>query len=488
MALEIELKLEIDPSNIPLLLDHPLFSQADTHSVNQVTIYYDTPETALRKQGWTLRVRKARGKYIQTVKPVTGEMGLLAREETEDEVSTIRPDLTLLADHPLTLLLNETQDPQLEPFVRSDVTRVTTSVDRAHSRIELDLDHGSINAGGRSVEFAELELELVEGSPASLIITARRLADDIPLRLGVLTKAERGFRLAAKKLGKISKADTVHVQRDMTVGEAFAVIVQACLKHYRLNESLVIRKCKAEALHQCRVATRRLRSAFSLFIPAIEDVEYQHLRQELRWFSSQLGDARNLDVYLKRELTEDERFRALSERDIAYDHVADAMNSRRFRHLMIDLLGWTFIGSWRAGKAANRSVRTFATKRLDRLWRSITMGGTQIADLDEKSRHRLRIQIKKIRYAIEFLHDLFPSHEQAEKKFALAVCALQESLGNLNDLATAREIGEESPAENWLIGSYEEQRHLKAAEHAYRNVLSVGTFWREEKADDPVAG
>lgn len=33
-----------------------------------------------------------------------------------------------------------------------------------------------------------------------------------------------------------------------------------------------------------------------------EDERYLALREELRWFTNQLGDARNLGVYLQREL------------------------------------------------------------------------------------------------------------------------------------------------------------------------------------------
>ena len=76
------------------------------------------------------------------------------------------------------------------------------------------------------------------------------------------------------------------------------MIANACIQHYRLNEPLVIATRDAAALHQTRVAMRRLRSAFTLFRPALHGAEYQRLRNELRWFTAQLGDARNLDVYL----------------------------------------------------------------------------------------------------------------------------------------------------------------------------------------------
>ena len=477
MAQEIELKLEVDPADLLVLLQDPFLAD-NAQSIDQVTTYYDTPETALKKHGYTLRVRRANGRCMQTVKPSSDAVGLMSREEIEFEITGTKPDLQSLSDHPIAAFV---KGKELQPLIRSDVTRTSSELDLGGSRIRFDLDRGSLTAGKRREEFAEAELELVEGSPASLVMAARRLADRVPVRLGVLTKAERGFRLAEGQHNKINKAAAVRVNRGMTIAEAFEAIVHACLKHYRLNEPLVIRQCKAEALHQARVAMRRLRSAFSLFKPVIEDVEFQHLRHELRWFTSQLGDARNLDVYLKRELGDAEREKLMEDRDRAYIRVADAMNSHRFRRLLVDIVGWTAIGSWRSSKQAARPVAAFANLRLDRLWRTIEGAGRHVAAMDETSRHGLRIQVKKIRYAIEFMNGLYPKSKEAEKAFGKAVEDLQEELGHLNDLATARGLGHEPSESGWLIGSYEERRHLKAAEEAFASLLKIGDFWRVEE-------
>ena len=474
MAQEVELKLEIDPGNLLLLLQDPLLG-GEPRSVDQVTVYYDTAKTALKKHGFTLRVRNVEGRYVQTVKTAGDSVGLLSRGEIEFDVNSMTPDLESLADLPLAALV---ADGQLVPVIRSDVTRTSSHIELAGSLIQLDVDCGSITAGKRVENFAEAELELIEGTPASLVIAARRLADRVPVRLGILTKAERGFRLAEGKHDKVSKAGPVHVHRGMTIAEAFEMIVHACLKHYRLNEPLVIRQCKGEALHQTRVAMRRLRSAFSLFKPAVEDVEFQHLRHEIRWFTGQLGDARNIDVYLK-QLDKELRGKVMEARDRAYVRVADAMNSQRFRRLLVDIVGWTAIGSWRSAKPASRPITPFANLRLDKLWRTVE-GAGPVAAMDETSRHQLRIQVKKIRYATEFLEGLYPEARRAEKAFGKAVEKLQEELGKLNDLATARGFGREIPDGGRLTGSNEERRHLRSAEEALSVLLKIGEFWRTE--------
>jgi inorganic triphosphatase YgiF len=482
---EIELKLEIDPDDLPLVRQDSFLAGTESHSDHQVTVYYDTPETRLKKHGLTLRVRSVGGKFIQTVKPMTESVGLVSREEIECEVTSLKPDLGWLSDHPIRTLLSRQKGHQLKPVIRSDVNRTSWTIDRRNGSMQVDLDHGTITANKHSEEFAELEFELRDGAPASLIVAARRLCDHVPVRLGVLTKAERGFLVASDSLHRVHKAGSVHVRPDMSVAEAFETIVHACLKHYRLNEPLVIRECKAGALHQARVAMRRLRSAFTLFRPAVEDVEFQHLRDELRWFTAQLGDARNLDVYLERELEEEERADLIRKRERAYNQVVDAMNSHKFRRLMIDLVGWTAIGAWRSAKPARRPVETFANRRLDRLWDSITAAGHDVAGMDEVTRHELRIRTKKMRYAIEFLWNVYPDAHAAEKGFASAVERLQESLGKLNDMVTAKELGAAAADESWLIGSLEERRHLIAAEDALRDLLRAGPFWRAHVEVEP---
>jgi inorganic triphosphatase YgiF len=476
---EIELKLDVDPDNLPLIRQDPVLARAECRSVDQVTVYYDTPETKLKKHGFTLRVRSVDGRFVQTIKPITDNVGLVAREEIECEVRSLKPNLALLSDHPIRDLLAHGEAKRLKPLIRYDVNRTSWRTERRNGGIQIDLDHGSVTAGGRSEEFAELEFELVDGSPASLVVTARQMCDHVPVRLSVLTKAERGFMLAAGSLGRLAKAGSVHIDPGMTVGEAFEIIVHACLKHYRLNEPLVIAERRPEALHQARVAMRRLRSAFTLFRPAVEDVEYQHLRHELRWFTAQLGDARNLDVYLERHLDHQERAKLSRKRENAYDEVIEAMNSHKFRRLLIDLVGWVALGAWRSGRLSARPVEAFAMRRLDRLWDSVA-GDIDIASMDEDRRHRVRIQGKKLRYAVEFLQGLFPHARATEKRFASAVEELQESLGKLNDMATARAIAAVPANDGWLIGSIEERRHLVSAEQALRELKRVGPFWHPD--------
>lgn len=482
MSTEVELKLELEQKDLRRLRRNPVLAGALAHSESQLTIYYDTPKAKLRKAGFSLRVRSTDGAFIQTIKPLKPDAGLYARDEWEKQVDTLHPDLCALNDTPLEALGRRGLLKKLHPVVRSEVRRTVWLLHQENSSLEIALDEGSVAAGEFEQEFTELELELLSGDRDGLVHMARQIADRIPVRIGVLSKAERGFALADGSLGKVSKASPVHVHPDMSVGEAFTVVVHACLKHFRLNEPVVLATRDAAALHQARVAMRRLRSAFTLFKPAVADDEYGGLREELRWFTAQLGEARNLDVYLERETVGKERRQLTRRREKAYSAVIASLSSPRFLLMVINLVAWIPSGRWRSSKKAKKPIVPFAAKRLDALWKGIGAKGAGFRSMDEATRHALRIQIKKLRYALEFFSGLYASCAREQKRFAQAVEGLQESLGHLNDLVTARELSAAvvpaAALADRLHSNEEEHRLLALAEGFFRKLMKIGPYWR----------
>jgi inorganic triphosphatase YgiF len=476
MNREIELKLEIAPDATERLLEQPWLNDSERRSQRQLSVYFDTPDGELRRRGYTLRVRSAGGKFIQTVKSIDAGAGLFARGEWEYQIDGPEPDSEQLGSTPLAGL----DVVSLEPIIRSEVNRTACRLSRDGSEIELDVDRGTMAAAGKQVSVAEVEIELVRGEARSAISLARRIASEVPVKLGVLSKAERGFALADGRLGRVTKAEAVPVQPGMTVTEGFEAIVAACLRHFRLNEPLVIDRRTPDALHQSRVAMRRLRSALTLFRSAIVDDEYMHLREELRWFTGELGDARNLDVYLRREEGGDERDFLQDKRERAYDAVIEAMDSARFRTLMLDLVAWSALGEWRGHANAQMPLEPYVSRRIDRLWAKVGMAG-DLSAMDDEQRHVLRIQIKKLRYALEFVEALHEHERQRQKKFAKAVEELQEALGRINDLVVARTL---VMAEAWPITPHEpcdnEREFVREADHWLDRPRKIGPYWRAE--------
>lgn len=475
MGHEIELKLELDPKDARTLADQELLRDSKSRSERLVSVYYDTPGGKLRKSGYSLRVRSTPDGYVQTIKTLESGAGLFFRQEWEAAVDSIEPHVEELARTPA----GEVGAKRLRPVVCSAIDRTRWDVHDHHSELEISLDDGDLRADERDQPVCELEIELKKGEPAAAFRAARKIAHHIPLRLGVLSKAERAFALADGLFGKPTKAEPVPVRSDMSVAEGLATILQSCIRHFRLNEPLVAKDRDSDALHQTRVAMRRLRSALSLFRPAIADEEYPRLREELRWFVGQLGEARNLDVYLQQDMPKQERKHLLKLRNEAYDRVIEALDSRRFLLLMIDLTAWASLGKWRSGDKADRPLPPFAEKRISRLWLKIC-GHDNISAMQDEERHRLRIEIKKLRYALDFMQPLHAQHGRRQKQFSKLIEGLQQSLGRLNDLVTARAIAGTDVSQE-VDARYADERAkcLREAGKLLNRLKLTGPYWTQ---------
>ena len=477
MGEEVELKLEAAAGETGQLANVAGLD-GDWTSQRQVSVYFDTHDRHVRALGYSLRVRQIGERFIETVKSLDAGAGLFQRGEWEYEIGGPEPDRRRLAHTPLARL----GAAKLAPVVSSEVTRRSLRLRSDAALIEVVVDEGETRAGRHRLPVGEIELELIEGEAAAVFSLARRISEHVPVRLGVMSKAERGFALAEGRLGKVVKAERVPITQDMTVADGFAAILAACIRHFRLNEPLVIERRQPEALHQCRVAMRRLRSALTLFRSVLADAEFARLREELRWFTDELGEARNLDVFLARELKANERKRIEARREAAYDRVVAAMESLPVRMLILDLIAWSRFGDWRSRDHAQQPLEPYVSHRIDRLWRRIAHA-RDVEDMDDDERHRLRIQVKKLRYALEFTQALYALEQERQVRFASGIEELQEALGDLNDVVVARML---VASDAWPIEPDEpderEQGMLRDAEDALHHLRRIGPYWRDEPA------
>jgi inorganic triphosphatase YgiF len=283
MAQELELKFEIAPRDAQRLARDPLLAWAPVSQEDQTSVYFDTPKGKLRKAGYTLRLRRSGRKITQTVKASGPDAGLFDRDECECAVRSMRPDFRAAKKTPMGPLLKGRTQAKLRAVAKMRIERTIWPVDDGHSLIEVTTDIGRVEGGECEARVSELELELRRGSELDLFKLAEKLSRHYPLRIGVLSKADRAFALAAGKMARPWKAPRIDLAAGMTVADGFTVIAMSCLKHFRLNEELMVEARDVEALHQMRVAIRRLRSAFDLFAPILEDDDdYERLKKELR--------------------------------------------------------------------------------------------------------------------------------------------------------------------------------------------------------------
>lgn len=485
--LEIELKLEIAPEDrdrlkaLASLADHP--GKTD----QLVSTYFDTPDLHLHDAGYSLRIRRKGKQRIQTVKADSETAaGLFVRPEWERSVDGDVPVLDE-ASGPLVQLLGEEEIARLAPLFVTEVRRTARAIATEGGRIELAVDHGEIRAGDRRAPLCEIELELEEGPAQALFDLARKLDADVPLRLGVRSKSERGYDLASGNAAKSVKSEPVRLEPGHDAQAAFQAIARSCMRQFRLNEALLLETGGAEPLHQARVGVRRLRSAFSIHKRLLAtDGRVPRLKDELRWLAAELGEVRNIDVLITRIEEQEARQRLVEVRARMFEQVRAALMSPRARLLMIDLAEWLALGDWRTQPAnpdlLYQPAALFAGDVLDLHRKRLKRRGRGLADLDDEHRHRVRIEAKKLRYASEFFGALYIDRRarRRRKAFLGALEQLQDHLGDLNDHATGAEVLSRLGLDIDLprADARSRTRLLDRAEDAYETLVDVKRFWR----------
>jgi CHAD domain-containing protein len=213
-------------------------------------------------------------------------------------------------------------------------------------------------------------------------------------------------------------------------------------------------------LHQIRIGLRRLRAATSFCSNIVAEPQTEFVKVELKWVTQSLSPARDLDVYISEVLApfgeqhkDSADFRSLCRdferrRAEAFERAVDAVGSGRYRDLLIELAAWIEAGAWgHAGSQASRApherpIEIHAAERLGRWRKKIVKKAKAFDRLDAGERHKLRIAVKKFRYATEFVANVFPSKKPRRRRIAFlnAAKGIQDCLGALNDVAVHEKL------------------------------------------------
>jgi CHAD domain-containing protein len=195
-----------------------------------------------------------------------------------------------------------------------------------------------------------------------------------------------------------------------------------------------VRQGDADAVHDMRVATRRLRSTLRTFRPLLDRDRTEPLRAELRWLAHLLGDVRDGDVMAARLA----KANAAEPPDLVLGPVAarirgelaartaearaalaDGLDSRRYADLLagldqLDLPVGT--PAKRLRKLARRALRR-ADDRVE-------------AATGDEALHEARKAYKQARYAAEAL---VPLAGKPARRLAKRISAVQDVLGTHQD-------------------------------------------------------
>lgn len=451
MSIEIELKLQLSPKAAKKLAGHPLLASIPAQAQHLLNTYYDTPQLDLHRQRIAVRFRKKAMQWLLTVKsaePASG--GLAVRSEWETSAMPGVFDFSHVDNAEFRVFL-EQASVQFEPIFTTDFHRQIWLVPFGDSRIELAVDRGNVESGGKTSPICEIELELLAGKIDDIFALTRQLQEQFDLHPAIASKAERGYQLYLDEAPRPFRAKLPRITQQMTPVEAFRSIALACLEHFQRNEhGLRDQREEAEFIHQARVALRRLRCAIKFFAPALPADFVATYGKAWRTLAGALGETRNWDVFLEETLPPIEA--AFPDNgDIRRLRQAAQQRTKNARRSVVKLLAIKeyprlLIAFTAAVYALHdtlpRALQDFAQQRIARHARRAEELAARHKTLNAEDRHGLRIHCKKLRYALEFLTPLLP--EKTLAPYLAALAQLQQDLGLINDQVTASALIEEA--------------------------------------------
>lgn len=280
----------------------------------------------------------------------------------------------------------------------------------------------------------------------ALFAAADALAGLLPvfpaLTDGYARAAVAGESEAPVRAGRIalSGAGTAH--------DALIDVGSSIARQWLGNEAGVRDRGDPECVHQMRVALRRLKTFRKMFLRGRDDTWEDTIAPGLEWLGTQLGSARDLDVFVettlpalvKADLGEADwaplEARAAARRDRARAQSQAALRTRRYAALTLAWLQWLVMQRLSPGRTARAGepVTEYAAKRVRKHYKRL-IGRPELISLTPAERHRRRIEVKHLRYTLEFFESL--ASRKTRRKVAKQLSRIQSVLGEGSDAATA---------------------------------------------------
>jgi triphosphatase len=276
-----------------------------------------------------------------------------------------------------------------------------------------------------------------------------------------------------------------------SAGEAFIGNVQAALEQIDANAAGAAEGSDPEYLHQLRIGLRRLRSTLRAFHSLLRKRKAAEFDRMLRDILHALGAARDWDVFRRAE-RDDSLVQAARRRCAAARRRARGMLcSALFRTTPRSVLAWAKAAPWRSGADSGEHVARFARRSLRRLRDSVREDAEGIDWRNAAQRHKVRVKVKRLRYACECFAPAF--RNQKVRPYLKRLRKLQQVLGEMNDTAVQRTLLQElardpvlrRPAADLRVALAARERELTAeAERAWRGFEAMKPFWRRAAARD----
>ncbi|MGZ8600332.1 MAG: CYTH and CHAD domain-containing protein [Actinomycetota bacterium] len=461
MTLERETKLQAPPAfRMPELGGDGLVA-AERDPQRLVTTYVDTPDLRVARWGCSLRHRQGEG---WTVKLPLGEEGsMLVRAEHTFPGKDVRKLSAGAAD----LLRAYVRGGELGPVVRlRTLRRGIELTDELGLPLALVTDDEVSVMDGRRVatRFRELEVELDPAAPAE--VAAGLLARLREAGAGDVDNVPKLVRAIGSRATEPADVVVPEVDDGSTVRDVVRRAISASVVRLLQNDAGVRLGDDAEAVHQARVATRRIRSDLRSLRGVVDPSWATSLRERLRELGADLGAVRDAEVLRDRlrgrasRLAPEDR-RGLDRlvaslertREEARERLLAAIREPGSTALLDDLVEAArspAVLEEVAGAPAADGLRSV----LDGPWKHLKGAIDRVReDPSDEALHAARIRAKRVRYAAEAVAPVFGKRAKA---FAQEAAGLQDVLGEHQDavVATAwlREAAKASASQAFVAG------------------------------------
>jgi CHAD domain-containing protein len=418
-------------------------------AVRLETVYYDTPDLRLARWGVSLRHRAGEGWTLKLPPraPAAGQPPgqLLERDELTFQGGSKKPPEAAVA-----IVRAYVRKAELVPVARlSTLRRRVRLVDGAGARVaEVVDDEVSVRDGRRvAARFREIEVE-VSPQPNG----ANGIADPLVTRLrgagaGAPDPTPKHIRALGPRAMEPPEVSSQPVQPDSPARDVIKSVLAESIASLLRHDPLVRTSSDPEAVHQARVATRKLRSNLRTFGPLLDADWTEPLRTELGWLAMGLGAVRDREVLLER-LRERAKSLPVSDQKSAASllKILELEIDTLRKKLLSELDSLRYIDLLERLVDAAHAPATLpegdepASKVLPPLaagpWRRLRSAVRQLPDPPtDPELHRIRILAKRARYAAEAVA---PVAGSAAAAFARAAAKLQTILGEHQDSVTAQ--------------------------------------------------
>lgn len=415
--------------------------------------YYDTSDHRILSGGYALRLRHQDDRTYYSLKSLGGANGSIhRREEIEYEVPEKegeRPPGDWLPEPFWTRISELTEGQPLTGILtiyqeRHERRLLGESEDADIATVALD-NVEILQDAGNSQHFVELEVELAQDRTEEelepIVAELTKMHGLVPQPA---SKFERGLAFVSRTTPV--EHDGTKVKPGDTMGQAMSKILRPLFIKMQDHEQGSYAGVDSEELHDMRVATRRMRTAFWIAEPCLDDAALKKIRKGLGKTADALGAVRDMDVFREKTNT------YLTERGSSLKgfsplfRVWDVEYIRRRNEMLAHLSSKAYARFkrrfWAAlqqgipdGKEVRKIAKVLRPILEERLAAVLAHDATiGRPGLPLASYHALRIDVKRLRYTLEFFRDVLSD----EALMAIeAMKVLQDFFGDLQDARVA---------------------------------------------------